>query len=170
MLGAHVMTPLEIRAVAARIKTETGIDVLDSSADAATARAATRRAGRQIAGTLGGSLAGSLGMVCIVLAFAHGDASAGLRAAFAVIGVAVAASSAALIVWAWRTPAAYAELYVKRQQTLQRFFAEIGQPQPSPLADADWLTRKAMAAFSTPGEVKAMREEAVSPPPNPERP
>ncbi len=132
-----------------------------------------RRAGRQVAGTIGGSLTGGLALICIVLTFAHGDASVGLRAAFAVVGVALAAAGTVLIVWAWRTPAAYAELYVKRQQAQQRFFTEIGQPWPSPVAAGDWLSRKAMIAYSTPGEVRAMRKEArpdQPPPRNPEGP
>ncbi len=156
------MTSPDPRAVAARIKAETGIDVLDSDADAAAAAAAMRRAGRQIAGTIGGSLVGTLALICIVLTFAHGNASVGLRAAFALVGVALAAAGTVLIVWAWRTPAAYTELYVKRQQAQQWFFTEIGQPWPSPFAASDWLTRKAMIAYSTPGEVRAMRKEATS--------
>lgn len=157
------------RAVAARIKAETGIDVLDSGADATAAAAAMRRTGRQVAGTFGGSLAGTFALVCIVLALAHGDASVGLRAAFALVGAALAAAGVALVVWAWRIPTSYTELYVKRQQAQQRFFTEIGQPSPSSFATGDWLTRKAMVAYSTPGEVRAMREEAASrqPPPDP---
>ncbi|MBV9140135.1 MAG: hypothetical protein JO115_04335 [Pseudonocardiales bacterium] len=167
------MTSPDPRAVAARIKAETGIDVLDSSADAAAATAAMRRAGRQVAGTCGASLVGTLALICIVLAFAPGNASVGLRAVFGVIGVALAAAGTVLMVWAWRTPAAYTELYVKRQQAQQRFFTEIGQPQPSPFVAANWLTRKAMIAFSTPSEVRAMRAaEAASRqglPDNPEK-
>ncbi|MGH7882144.1 MAG: hypothetical protein ACREN8_04470 [Candidatus Dormibacteraceae bacterium] len=84
------------RAIAARIKAETEIDLLDSRADAAAA--AMRRAGRQIAGTFGASLAGTMVLICIVLAFAHGNASMGLRAAFALGGVALAAAGTVLTV------------------------------------------------------------------------
>ena len=106
------------------------------------------------------------------MAFAPGNATAGLRAAFALVGVALAAAGTVLIVWGWRTPAAYTELYLKRRQAQQRFFAEIGKPCPSPSADGNWLTRKAMIAFSTPSEVRAMRAEAASrqSPDNPEKP
>jgi hypothetical protein len=166
------VTSSDPRVVAARIKAETGIDVLDSAGDAAAAAAAMRRAWRQVAGTFGGSLIGTLALICIVPAFAPGNASVGLRVAFALLGVAPAAASTVLIVWAWRTPAAYTELYVKRQQAQRRFFTEIGQPWPSPFADGNWLTRKAMIAFSTPSEVRAMRAEAAArqqPPDNPEK-
>ncbi|MGH3830295.1 MAG: hypothetical protein ACRDRS_07545 [Pseudonocardiaceae bacterium] len=167
---------IEARAVAARIKAETGIDVLDSSADAAGARAAMRRAWRQVGGTLGSSLAGTLALLCIVLAVVPGNGGAtislGVRATFAVFGLAMAVASTALIVWGWRTPAAYTELYLKRRQAQKRFFTEIGQPRPSEFEDASWLMRKAMIAFSTPSEVRAMRAEAASrepPPVNPEQ-
>jgi hypothetical protein len=157
-------------AVAARIKAETGIDVLDSTADAAAAAAAMRRAWRQIAGTIGGSLVCTLALLCIVLAFAPGNALAGVRPAFALVGVVLAVAGVWLLVWAWRTPAAYTELYVKRQQAQQRFFTEIGQASPSPFAAGNWLTRKAMIAYSTPSEVRAMRAEAESPQPPPQNP
>jgi hypothetical protein len=130
------------RAVAARIKTETGIDLLDSDADAVAAKAATRRAGRQVAGTLGASLAGAVALICIPLALVPGSDSLGLRAAFTAVGIALAAAAATLIVWAWRTPAAYAALYLTRQQAQQRFFTEIGQPWPSRFVASDWLKRK----------------------------
>ena len=166
------MTSPDPRAVAARIKAETGIDVLDSGADAAAAAAAMRRAWRQVGGTYGGGSVGTLALICVVLAFAPGNAAVGLRAAFALVGVALAAAGTVLIVWAWRTPAAYTELYLKRRQAQQRFFAEIGQRCPSPFADGNWLTRKAMIAFSTPSEVRAMRAEAAArqqPPDKPEK-
>lgn len=161
------------RAIAARIKAETGIDVLDSNADAAAAKAAMRRAWRQVGGTMGGSLVGTLALLCIAFAFASGNDPVSARAASALVGVALAAASTTLIVWAWRTPAAYTELYVKRRQAQQRFFTEIGQPCPSAFADGSWLTRKALIAFSTPSEVRAMRAEAASrqrPAGNPEKP
>ncbi|MGH3853098.1 MAG: hypothetical protein ACRDR6_06290 [Pseudonocardiaceae bacterium] len=154
------------RDAAARIKAETGIDVLDRSADAAGAAASMRRAWRRVGGTFGAAPVGTLALICIVLAVVPGNGGAtisvGLRVAFAVVGLALAAAFTALIVWAWRTPAAYTELYLKRRQAQQRFFTEIGQPQPSEFEAANWLTRKAMTAFSTPSEVRAMRAQAAS--------
>ncbi|MEO7195174.1 MAG: hypothetical protein ABIZ05_10175 [Pseudonocardiaceae bacterium] len=164
---------LAARAVAARIKAETGIDVLDRSADAVGAVAAMHRAWRRVGGTFGGGLAGTLALISIVLAVVPGNGGAtislGVRAVF---GVAMAAAGIALLVWGWRTTAAYTELYLKRRQAQQRFFTEIGQPRPSEFEDASWLMRKAMIAFSTPSEVRAMRAQAAShkgPPVNPEQ-
>ncbi|MGH3827012.1 MAG: hypothetical protein ACRDQX_07540 [Pseudonocardiaceae bacterium] len=157
---------IEARAVASRINAETGIDVLDRSADTAGARAAMRRAWRQIGGTFGGGLAGTLALICIVLAVVPSNGSAtislGLRIGFAVFGVALAVTGTVLIVWGWRTTAAYTELYLKRRLAQQRFFTEIGQPRPSEFEAASWLMRKAMIASSTPSEVRAMRSWPTS--------
>lgn len=152
------MASSDPRAVAARIKTETGIDLLDSDADAAAAEAATRRAGRQVAGTLGASLAGPVALICIGLALAPGGDSLGLRAVVAAVGIALAAAAVTLIVWAWRTPAAYIELCLTRQQAQQWFFTEIGQPWPSRFVASDWLKRKE-ATSDQPSARSSLRHE-----------
>jgi len=136
------VTSPDPRAVAAQIKAETGIDLLDSNADAAGATAATRRAWRQVAGTFGGSLASGLGLLGFVLAFAPGNLLGVLRVAFAYVGVVSTAAAIALIIWGWRTPPAYAELYLRRQQAFQRFFIETRQPRPSLFVSSGWFTRK----------------------------
>lgn len=154
-----MVAPVDPTVVAARIKAETGIDLLDTGADAAAASAAMRRSVRQVAGTVGCGVVATAALVSLVLAFATGNAGAGVRVAFGVVGLLLAVAAVVSGRWAWRTPPDYARLYLARQAAQQRFFDEIGQPFPGPFTARDWLGGKALVAFSTPGEVRRMRTQ-----------
>lgn len=156
------MTAPDPRVVAERIRAETGVDLFDPDADAAAASVAMRRSVRQVAATVGGGMVGAVGLIFVVLAFARGDAAAGARVAYGVVGVLLMAAAVFVGVWGWRLPAAYREVVLPRRAARTRFFAEVGQPEMA----TSWLARRALVAYSTPAEVREMRaERKTSPPP-----
>lgn len=149
------MTGSDPREAAERIRAETGIDLCDTDADAVAAKASMRRAYRQVAGTVGAGVLGAIGLVLVVLAATSDTTSAGGRIASGIAGVIFLAAAALVAVWAWRLPAVYRDLVLPRRAAHARLLAEIGgEGLPT-----DWLTRRAMVAYSTPSEVRQMREE-----------
>jgi hypothetical protein len=152
------VAPPDPRAIADRIRVETGIDLFDPAADAVAAAVAMRRAVRQVMGTIGCSGCGGLASILLVLGFIprHPGPGAGVRVALVVFGGAVVAGAVMLGIWGWRLPAAYREVFLPREAARRRFLAEIGQLR-NPLGAADWLGRKALIAYSTPAEVREMR-------------
>jgi hypothetical protein len=159
-----VTTP-DPRVVALRIRDETGVDLLDPGAEASAASVAMRRSLRQVAGTIGCGLLGAVALFCFAAVFAPSGPDGGGRAAVAVVGVACLLGALTVVIWGWRMPRAYREVFLPRRAAQQRFFTELGQEWPNALSATDWLGRKAVVAYSAPSQVRELREAQRQHPP-----
>jgi hypothetical protein len=152
------MSEPDYRAVAARIRAETGIDVLDDDANARADRLATREQLRRVGSWVVASLLGAVGLLLVIAAAAADDAVAA-RVAVAVVGLAGAGGAVVLGVSAFRPSRRYRNEVLPRVAARDRFVAELGDAAPGLLAQSGVLTRAAYSAFSTPKDIRKMQAE-----------
>ncbi|MDX6278088.1 MAG: hypothetical protein QOJ72_2216 [Nocardioidaceae bacterium] len=113
-----------------KVQERTGVDLTDMEAQRRLNAAELRRGMRQCVGVVGGSVVGGLALVCLVLSAAPGDAGAGLRIAFVVVGVLLAAPAVWFCLRMLRPTAQFRTEFQPRRDALGELYREVGARNP----------------------------------------